>query len=68
MASKNIASVGADCVACGSCAAVCPRGAITVPSGIKAVVDPALCVGCGTCARECPAAIISIVPREADYD
>ena len=27
------------CVACGCCAKVCPRQAITVPKGIRAEVD-----------------------------
>ncbi len=51
------------CVACGSCMDICPRGAITVWHGSVAVVDEALCVGCGRCAKECPASIITIQPR-----
>ena len=47
-----------DCVACGSCVKVCPKGAIKVYKGLYAQVDEALCIGCGKCAAECPAAII----------
>ena len=49
-----------DCVACGSCVKVCPKGAIKVYKGLYASVDEALCIGCGRCAAECPAAIIEM--------
>ncbi|SHL06221.1 4Fe-4S binding domain-containing protein [Selenomonas ruminantium] len=49
-----------DCVACGTCADVCPRGAITIQWGSFAQVDRDLCVGCGRCVRECPAAVITL--------
>lgn len=49
-----------DCVACGCCIKVCPKGAITVLKGVYAKVDEALCIGCGKCAKECPASIISM--------
>lgn len=39
------------CVACGSCADVCPRGAISVQHDCFAQVDVMRCVGCGLCAR-----------------
>lgn len=51
------------CVACGSCADVCPRGAISVWYGCFARVDVTRCVGCGLCARECPAGIIHLEVR-----
>ena len=50
----------ADCVACGCCVKVCPRGAIKVYKGLYAQVDDELCIGCGKCAAECPAAIIEM--------
>jgi len=50
----------ADCVACGSCVKVCPKGAVKVYKGLYAQVDEAICVGCGRCAAECPAAIIEM--------
>ncbi len=49
-----------DCVACGCCIKVCPRGAITVPQGIHAKIDEELCIGCGKCAKECPASVITL--------
>lgn len=65
MASKRLARVGKDCVACGCCVKDCPMGALRIDRGICAVVDPALCVGCGKCAAECPASTISLTEREA---
>lgn len=64
MASKNIARVGKNCVACGCCVKVCPMDAISVWKGITAVTDISKCVGCGKCAGECPAGVIDITPRE----
>lgn len=49
-----------DCVACGCCIKVCPRGAITVPQGIHAKIYEELCIGCGKCAKECPASVITL--------
>ncbi|SDG51463.1 4Fe-4S dicluster domain-containing protein [Selenomonas sp. WCT3] len=48
------------CVACGTCLDVCPRGAISIFHGSYAQVDPGRCVGCGLCTRECPANIIQL--------
>lgn len=50
-----------ECVACGCCVKVCPRGAITVARGICAIVDMEKCIGCGKCVKECPASIIEIM-------
>ncbi len=49
-----------DCVACGCCVKVCPKGAIKIWNGIMARVTTEQCVGCGKCARECPASVIEI--------
>ncbi len=58
---KNKAVIPQDeCVACGSCIAVCPLNAITVYKGSYAVIDEGKCVGCGKCARACPASVIKI--------
>lgn len=62
--SKFIAVVGKRCVACGACMKVCPKRAIKVENGIKAVVDESLCIGCGLCTKMCPAGIIDKVERE----
>ncbi|BAL85069.1 putative ferredoxin (plasmid) [Selenomonas ruminantium subsp. lactilytica TAM6421] len=50
----------ADCVACGTCVDVCPRGAVQIIRGCYAQVEAGLCVGCGRCARECPASVITL--------
>ena len=53
-----------ECVACGCCIKICPRGAISIPKGIYAEIDKSLCIGCGKCAKECPASIISLEVTE----
>ena len=58
------ANIGAECVACGCCASVCPKKAIWIDSGIIARIDGEKCVGCGKCANTCPAAVISIETKE----
>lgn len=47
-----------ECVACGCCVKVCPRGAIHIEKGTHAIIDSEKCVGCGLCGRECPASVI----------
>ena len=61
----KVAIIGRECVACGCCAAVCPREAIHISYGVIAKVDFEKCVGCGLCAKTCPAAIIEIAERRA---
>ena len=41
------------CVNCGTCAGMCPVGAIRMVDG-KYKIDPSKCVGCGMCANICP--------------
>ncbi|SHJ53869.1 4Fe-4S dicluster domain-containing protein [Hathewaya proteolytica DSM 3090] len=57
---KRKAVVGKQCVACGSCVIICPKQAIFVYKGTKAVVDYDKCVGCGLCQKACPAGIINV--------
>lgn len=61
---RRTAQVGPECVACGCCVAVCPRGAIQIRRGVRAVVDGAHCVGCGLCVKTCPAAVIALAELE----
>lgn len=61
--SPKVASIGKDCVACGCCAAECPRDAIHIAFGVIARLDEEKCVGCGRCAKICPAAVITIMER-----
>ncbi len=64
MASKKYAVIGKNCVACGCCVKVCPRDAVSIWKGVKAVVDTEMCVGCRKCAAECPAGAVTTVLRE----
>lgn len=48
------------CVACGVCASLCPKKAITIHKGMFAKVSMDDCVGCGKCVKQCPASIIEI--------
>ena len=45
---------GEACTACGRCREVCAYGAVTLPPGGKASVQPARCIGCGLCVSVCP--------------
>lgn len=51
------------CVACGACAKVCPKGAISIWKGCFAKIEEERCVGCGLCARTCPAGCIRVMER-----
>ncbi|MCX7779305.1 MAG: 4Fe-4S binding protein [Negativicutes bacterium] len=44
------------CVACGSCAATCPVGAISEGTPIYTISEE--CVECGACAAVCPVGAI----------
>lgn len=57
-----------ECVACGCCMKICPRNAITIPSGIHAFINRELCVGCGKCVKECPAGSISLEVTENEKE
>ncbi len=50
--------IGDDCIACGSCEATCPVGAIT-NDGDKYVINPDECIDCGACAAGCPVGAIT---------
>lgn len=46
------------CLCCGSCAGVCPVGAISEGDGTF-VIDEGTCIDCGSCADGCPVGVIS---------
>ncbi len=52
------------CLGFGSCARVCPFGAIEMRDGL-AVVHPELCRGCAKCVSVCPRKLIRLVPASA---
>lgn len=54
------------CLGFGTCARVCPFGAITVSDG-AAVVDEEKCTACGSCIKVCPKHIIELVPSESAH-
>lgn len=53
------------CLGLGSCANVCPFGAIEIVNGL-ALVHRELCVGCGKCVEICPRHVIALVPADAE--
>jgi len=50
------------CLGYGSCANVCPVGAIKIENNI-AIVIPELCISCGACVKACPRDLIKMVPE-----
>lgn len=54
----------AGCLGEGSCAKVCPQGAITMKDG-HSYVDTDLCTSCGSCQKECPRKILKRIPVSA---
>jgi ferredoxin len=51
-----------ECIACGTCASVCPVSAISEQEG-KYEINPDECIDCGACAASCPVGVIA--PAEA---
>src|SRR3990172_762102 len=54
----------ANCTGCGTCAAHCPSGAISVLS-VKALIDSKTCIGCADCIVVCPEHTVKIDWNEA---
>ncbi len=53
------------CIGLGTCAAICPFGAIKVEKGVAAV-DYHICKGCGLCVGACPKHIIRLIPYDSE--
>lgn len=53
---------GHGCLGYGSCAFICPVGAIEIKDNL-ALVHPELCIGCKACIKACPRGIIKMVPE-----
>ncbi len=53
------------CLGYGSCARVCPTGAIEITDGRLAIVHPELCISCGACVKTCPRHLITLIPETA---
>jgi len=51
------------CLGYGSCAFVCPVGAIEIKDNL-AIVHPGLCIGCKACVKACPRSIIKMIPAD----
>lgn len=67
MLSRFIIKIRKNCVACGVCESVCPKEAVKIKNGIKAVVDINTCIGCDICVNSCPTGIIDkIEKRKSD--
>ena len=48
------------CVACLTCARICPAGALIINGIGKPYIEPQKCFGCGICTVECPVKAISL--------
>lgn len=42
-----------ECIECGFCASICPKGAIAKAKDFAYEIDTT-CVSCGLCAKKCP--------------
>ena len=52
------------CSGCGTCASVCPNGAVRMTEDHRPSWDPKACTFCGKCENFCPAGVREIVGRE----
>ncbi|MBN1883359.1 MAG: RnfABCDGE type electron transport complex subunit B [Deltaproteobacteria bacterium] len=50
------------CIGLGTCASVCPFGAIVMSADGLPIIDPNTCTGCGVCVAECPKNVLMLVP------
>jgi electron transport complex protein RnfB len=54
---------GYGCLGYGSCARVCPAGAIEITENQIALVHRDLCIGCTACVKACPRSLIRMIPQ-----
>jgi len=59
--------VGARCIGCGACLALCPQGALS-RSDRGVDIDRAACTGCGRCVEQCPGAALEALGKTWDVD
>lgn len=57
-------SCNSGCLGFGTCAGICPFGAIKVENGV-AVVDRDACKACGKCVEVCPRHLITLIPYKS---
>lgn len=50
------------CVGCGTCALVCPHGAVGMQNGKARIADRDGCMECGACAQNCATGAIRVTP------
>jgi ferredoxin len=50
------------CVGCGTCALVCPHGAVRMQNDKARIVDRDGCMECGACAQNCATGAIRVTP------
>jgi len=50
------------CLGYGTCARVCPFGAITMSENALPIIDVAKCTGCRKCEQACPKRVIEVLP------
>lgn len=48
------------CIKCGSCANICPVGAITMNENGQPVINKEICIQCCACQNTCPVLAIKI--------
>lgn len=61
---KEMQVDGEKCTGCGTCASVCPNGAVRMTEDHRPAWDPKACTFCGKCENFCPAGSREIVGRE----